>query len=107
MPDLSMLSTINSQWKIARSLDRSSPDLFGGLPTVILMGDFHQFPPVRGPALWKEPRNGHDEDANGRIIWHQFRDVVILDQQMRQAEDPVFRDLLARARAAALTEDDL
>lgn len=107
MVDLSMLSTINSHCKIARSLDRSSPDLFGGLPTVILMGDFHQFPPVRGPALWKEPRNGNDEDANGRIIWHQFRDAVILDQQMRQAEDPIFRDLLARARAAALTEDDL
>jgi hypothetical protein len=29
MIDLSMLSTINNQCKIARSLDRSSPDLFG------------------------------------------------------------------------------
>jgi hypothetical protein len=107
MTDLSMLSTINSQCKIARSLGRSSPDLFGGLPIVILMGDFHQFSPVRGQALWKEPRNGNDEDANGRIIWHQFTDVIILDQQMRQAEDPAFRDLLGRARAATLTEDDL
>jgi hypothetical protein len=107
MTDLSMLSTINNQCKIARSLDRSSPDLFGGLPIVILMGDFHQFSPVRGPALWKEPRAGNDADANGRIIWHQFTDVIILDQQMRQAEDPAFRDLLGRARAATLTEDDL
>ena len=48
MTDLSMLS------KIAKSLDRNSPDLFGGLPTVIFMGDFYQFPPVRGPALWTE-----------------------------------------------------
>src|SRR5947209_1727196 len=39
--------------------------------------------------------------------WHQFTDVVILDEQMRQAEDLVFRDLLGRARAAALTEEDL
>ena len=107
MTDLSMLSTINNQCKIARSLDRSSPDLFGGLPIVILMGDFHQFSPVRGPALWKKPRTGNDEDANGRIIWHQFTDAIILDQQMRQAEDPAFRDLLGRARAATLTEDDL
>jgi hypothetical protein len=105
--DLSMLSTINNHCKIARSLHRSSPDLFGGLPIVIFMGDFHQFSPVRGPALWKEPRTGNDEDANGRIIWHQFTDVIILDQQMRQAEDPAFRDLLGRARAATLTEDDL
>jgi hypothetical protein len=51
MMDLGMLSTINSQCKIVRSLERSSPELFGGLPIVILMGDFHQFPPVRGPAL--------------------------------------------------------
>jgi hypothetical protein len=58
MTDLSMFSTINNQCKIARSLDRSSPDLFGGLPIVVLMGDFHQFSPVRGPALWKEPRLG-------------------------------------------------
>jgi hypothetical protein len=52
--DLSMLNTINNQCKIARSLDRSSPDLFGGLPIVILIGDFYQFSPVRGPALWQE-----------------------------------------------------
>jgi hypothetical protein len=49
---------INNQCKIARPLDISSLDLFGGLPIVILMGNFHQFSPVRGPALWKEPRAG-------------------------------------------------
>jgi hypothetical protein len=40
MMDLSMLSVIDSHCKIARSLDRSSTDFFGGLPVVILMGDF-------------------------------------------------------------------
>jgi len=70
-------------------------------------GDFHQLSPARGPALWKEPRTGNSEDANGRIIWHQFTDIIILDQQMRQAEDAPFRDLVGRARAATLTEDDL
>ena len=107
MMDLSMLSKINNQLKIAKSLDRSSPDLFGGLLTVIFMSDFFQFPPVKGPALWKEPRIENDEDATGQMIWHQFTDVVILNEQMRQAEDPVFRDLLGQARAAALTEEDL
>ena len=105
--DLSMLSTINNQCKIAKSLDRNSSDLFGGLPIVIFMGDFYQFPPVRGPALWQEPRKGNDDDENGRMIWHQFTDVIILDEQMRQAHDPKFHDLLSRARAATLTEDDL
>ncbi|KAJ6118382.1 hypothetical protein N7471_013849 [Penicillium samsonianum] len=68
MMDLRMLSVINNQCKVARSLPRSSPDLFGGLPIVILMGDFFQFSPVRGPPLWKEPRHGVDEDAAGRQI---------------------------------------
>ncbi|OOQ86318.1 hypothetical protein PEBR_21867 [Penicillium brasilianum] len=91
----------------ARSLDRSSPDLFGGLPVVILMGDFFQFPPVRGPALWKEPREGNDDDANGQMIWHRFREVIILGEQMRQSEDPSFYDLLARARRGNLTQRDV
>jgi hypothetical protein len=46
MLDLTMLSVINNHSMIARSLDGSSPDHFGGLPVVILMGDFLQFPPV-------------------------------------------------------------
>src|SRR5579871_6963858 len=106
MIDLSMLNTINSQCKIARCLDRGTPDLFGGLPIVIFMGDFYQFPPIKGLPLWKEPRNGNDEDANGQIIWHQFTDVIILDQQMRQAQDPIFKDLLSQAKTGTLTEHD-
>ena len=107
MVDLTMLNTINNQCKIAKSLDRGSPDLFGGLPIIIFMGDFFQFPPVKGPALWKSPRDGNDEDANGRMIWHRFTNVVILDEQMRQAQDPAFQNLLRRVRAASLTEEDL
>ncbi|CAI7655051.1 unnamed protein product [Penicillium glandicola] len=46
MLDLTMLSVGNHHCMIARSLNRSSPDLFGGLAVVILIGDFFQFPPV-------------------------------------------------------------
>jgi hypothetical protein len=107
MLDLTMLNVINNHCMIARSLDRSSPDLFGGLPVVILMGDFFQFPPVRGPALWKEPREGNDEDVNGQMIWHRFKRVIILDERIRQSDDPSFYGLLARARQAALTQRDV
>jgi hypothetical protein len=107
MIDLSMLSTIDNYCKIAKSLDRSSPDLFGGLPIVIFMGDFFQFTPVKGPAFWQEPRHGIDEDINGQMIWHRFTKVIILDQQVRQAQDPLFLDLVRRARAGKLTEEDL
>jgi hypothetical protein len=106
MMDLTMIKVIDNHCKIAKSLDRSSTDLFGGLPVVIFIGDFFQFPPVRGPALWKEPRRGRDEDENGRLLWHQFKQVIILDEQMRQSEDAPFRDLLSRARAGTLTEAD-
>jgi hypothetical protein len=107
MVELAMLNTINNQCKIAKSLDSGSPDLFGGLPIVIFMGDFFQFPPVRGPALWRDPRDGNDDDANGQMIWHRFTNVIMLDEQMRQAQDPTFQNLLGRARNAALTEEDL
>lgn len=107
MVELKMLSVINNQCKVARSLPRSSPELFGGLPIVILMGDFFQFPPVHGPPLWKRPRYGVDEDAVGRLIWRMFDHVIILDEQMRLSEDPSFRGFLTRTRQAALTEDDV
>jgi hypothetical protein len=105
MVDLSALSIINTHCKIARSLDRSSPDLFGGLPMVILMGDFCQFPPVQGQALWKLPRNETDHD--GKLIWSQFKQVIILHEQMRQAKDLIYQNLLTRARAGTLTNDDM
>lgn len=47
MVDLRMLSVIDSHCKAARSLERGS----NGLPVVILMGDFFQFPPVRSSPL--------------------------------------------------------
>ena len=99
MIDLAALSIINTHCKIARSLDRSSPDLFGGLPVVILMGDFH------GQPLWKLPRN--DTEQDGKWIWNQFEQIIILDEQMRQVEDIPYRDLLGRARSGTLTVDDL
>ena len=105
MINLSELGIINTHCKIARSLDRSSPELFGGLPVVILMGDFHQFPPVQGQPLWKAPRN--DTEQDGKLIWNQFQQVVILDEQMRQAEDVSYQNLLRRARSGTLTPDDL
>lgn len=107
MLDLRMITVIDNQCKIAKALDRSSPDHFDGLPVVIFIGDFFQFPPVLGPALWKEPRRGINEDENGRLLWHQFKDVIILDEQMRQVEeDAPFRDMLSRARTGTLTEAD-
>ena len=108
MLDLQTLARINHRCNIARSSDPNSSELFGGLPIIIFMGDFYQFPPVKGLPLWRQPRpQDKDEETTGRHIWHRFTSVVILDEQMRQAEDPPFRDLLTRARHAKLTEEDV
>ncbi|KAJ5100153.1 hypothetical protein N7532_007154 [Penicillium argentinense] len=107
MMDLTMLSMINNHCKMAKSLDRNSPEFFGGLPIVIFVGDFFQFSPVRGPALWRVPRLNKDEDEIGQLLWHQFTQVIILDEQMRQTEDLSFRDFLLRARSGSLTSNDL
>jgi PIF1-like helicase len=108
MLDLQTLARINHRCNIARSSDPNSSELFGGLPIVIFMGDFYQFPPVKGLPLWRQPRaQDKDEERTGRHIWHRFTSVVILDEQMRQAEDRPFRELLTRARHARLTEEDV
>jgi hypothetical protein len=105
MVDLDMISVIDNQCKIVRCLDRNSTTLFGGLPIVIFIGDFFQFPPVRGTPLWKQPKNPRDED--GRLLWHRFKQVIMLNEQIRQSKDPLFYDLICRAREATLTKDDL
>ncbi|GAQ02981.1 hypothetical protein ALT_0302 [Aspergillus lentulus] len=87
MMDLRMISVIDNQCKIVKALNRSSPDLFGGLPVGAKKGIY--------------------EDENSHLLWHQFKEVIILDEQMRHAEeDTAFRDLLSRARAGTLTETD-
>jgi hypothetical protein len=105
MIDLSTLKTIEVHCSNARSLLSTSPDRFGGLPVVILMGDFHQIPPVRGQTPWNPPRN--DSAQDGKHLWSQFNEVVILTEQMRQVDDLQYQNLLVRARSGSLTTDDL
>lgn len=81
--------------------------MFGGLPIVILLGDFNQFRPVRSHAIWSQTVSDIAVLQSGRSIWGHFTLVVFLTEQMRQAEDLVFQDLLQRARSATLTEDDV
>jgi ATP-dependent exoDNAse (exonuclease V) alpha subunit len=75
---------------------------------VILMGDFHQFPPVgkAWSALYSR-RETTDQDAlHGRAIYKQFKTVVALDQQVR-VKDPLWTNILKRARTGDCTDADL
>ncbi|KAM4067941.1 PIF1-like helicase [Hirsutella rhossiliensis] len=96
-----------------------SPRDFGGIPVVILCGDFHQFRPVQERSIllpsaavpWDadgafaaERRRQHDK---AHALWRKFTTVVMLDEQMRAAGDPELRRLLGRIRRGEQDRSDL
>jgi hypothetical protein len=93
----------NSIWDSARE----NNTIFGGLPIVIFLGDFNQFKPVGGHPLWTQSTYNSPDLLCGRNLWGHFNQLVFLTEQMRQADDLPFQDILRRAQSAALTEDDV
>ncbi|XP_044717356.1 PIF1-like helicase domain-containing protein [Hirsutella rhossiliensis] len=98
---------------------RGSARDFGGIPVVILCGDFHQFRPVQERSIllpsaavaWDEDgafaaeqRRQHDK---AHALWRRFTTVVMLDEQMRAAGDPELRRLLGRIRRGEQDRSDL
>ena len=92
MLDLKMFATIDQQLLQAKGLPQDSTAFFDGLLVVLLMGDFYQFAPVVGRALWEELKiklKGH-----GKFLWQSLTSVIILTQQMLQQQDIKFQSLL-------------
>lgn len=87
--------------------DVSDPtQAFGGI-NVILVGDFHQFPPPGREDLALFNRRPPTKTAAiGRAIFEQFETVVILKEQMR-IRDARWMNILQRARTGDCTEDDV
>ena len=100
-----LMDSIDQQCKVVKNLDANSTAVFGGLPVVIALGDFHQFSPVRATALWQK-QQGHNEER-GQQLWHMFKNVIVLDEQMRQQQDVEFHELLKRARNGCITQADV
>ena len=106
MISLSTLQEIEQQCRSIRDTNSS----WGGLKVILLCGDFYQFPPVRGRALWqglseidiKELTSSYE----GQLIWHSFSKVILLNEQMRQSEDIPYAHLLKRIRSATSTTED-
>ncbi|OAQ59512.1 ATP-dependent DNA helicase PIF1 [Purpureocillium lilacinum] len=92
---------------------------FGGIPIVLFCGDFHKFRPVQERPIilpseaiqWDasssfnaEQRYQHDK---AHALWRRFTSVVMLDEQMRAAGDPVLQRLLKRIRLGVQDHTDL
>jgi hypothetical protein len=107
MVSLENLVQPNDRCDAIWDLNRSSDTVFGGLPIVIFLGDFNQFKPVRGHSIWSQNINDVAVLQSAKAIWGHFTRVIFLTEQMRQAEDLPFQELLQRARSATLTEDDV
>ena len=97
---------------------RDCPDKpFGGIPVVLLMGDFYQFPPVLETSLLVDriadfaymTALGQATIAHhrGHSLWLMFKTVILLEEQVRARDDPRLGALLDRIRAGTQTLEDL
>lgn len=104
-----MLTNVGQTIRSQGSVNGSNPTLpFGGLH-MVLLGDFHQFPPVAAEnhALYCERPNSDNERLSiGRQLYLQFDKVVILRQQQR-SRDPGWSGMLTRLRVGECTDNDM
>lgn len=103
--NLGILSKIVADIHDPQGENRDMP--FGGKLNVILVGDFHQFPPVvKKSALYRTDQHTDDTWAEiGKSIFACFDTAVLLKKQMRSV-DPEWSELLERARYWKTTDDD-
>lgn len=97
MVSLENLVQINDRCIAIWDLNRESDTVFGGLPVVVFLGDFNQFRPVRGHAVWSQIISDVAVLQSGKSIWGHFTRVVILTEQMRRAEDLEISGLTAES----------
>jgi hypothetical protein len=112
--EISMVSTkllgqVNQHCAKVFELPTSGSAVFGGVPVVLVFGDFFQFPPVGGDPLWtsKPVLSFPDLEREGWNTWRVFNQVIILTECLRQKDDQVYQGLLQRARDVTMTQDDV
>jgi len=98
---------------------RGSKQDFGGIPIILFCGDFRQFRPVQERSIllpsvavsWDEDNSFRAEQRyqhdKAHALWKKFTTVVMLDEQVRAAGDPVLQRLLKRIRLGVQDRTDL
>jgi hypothetical protein len=81
---------------------KSSHDSFGGV-NVLFFGCMLQLPVVSNYPLYVR----YPQWEKGHELWRSLNAVIILTQQMRQSEDPVYAGLLSRLRMHIPTPEDI
>jgi ATP-dependent DNA helicase PIF1 len=90
-----LLELLNDVAKLVRRDDR----LFGGIQ-LVLVGDFFQLPPVYKQEEGRPEQSFVFESP----LWEQLSlKVCMLNQQMRQQDDPTFQEILHEARYGLLS----
>jgi len=100
MLDSSLLLSLHEQLtKI-----KSKPDCaFGGV-NILFVRDFLQLPSVTRSDIYLPNKK---QMAAAHVLWRRLNAVVLLTQQMRQADDPILGSLLSRLRIRSPTREDI
>jgi ATP-dependent DNA helicase PIF1 len=73
------------------STAKANPELpFGGI-NILFFGDFLQLPAVRSSDVYIDDK----KYGLGHRLWRSLSAVVILNEQMRQAGDPLYAAILS------------
>lgn len=106
--EISMVSS-NKLYDVHRRLQEIfvSKELFGG-KAMMLVGDIMQLPPVKGKAVFSQPKKPQRQSLynSDQSLWTSF-DVIVLKDNQRQGNNNPWVKCLNDVRIGEVTEEDL
>ena len=110
-------ATLDNTSRHTQSLRDCHDKPFGGIPVVLLMGDFYQFAPVLETSLLVDRTmelafaaslgQATISHHRGYSLLLMFKTIVLLEEQVRARVDTQLGALLDRVRAGTQTVEDL
>ena len=85
MVSTKLLGLVNQHCTKIFQLRTTGSAVFGGVPIVLLLGDFYQFPPIGGDPLWtsKSTQHFNDVEMEGWNTWMKFNQAIILTESLK------------------------